>query len=159
MDTYWFSKKTFEQLKIKYEALQLSKKTQYNLLNQAIQMDHSSDDLAEEFFKYKEIQKMMQQIEEIIQQSKIIEDSPAYQKRLPNEVHVGTIVTLQFNEEELYNYTIVGYGEGNLQKNHLAYTTELVQAILKRKINECFIFVQNGFEHRVKILDIKPQLN
>lgn len=159
MDTYWFSKKTFEQLKIKYEALQLSKKTQYNLLNQAIQMDHSSDDLAEEFFKYKEIQKMMQQIEEIIQQSKIIEDSPAYQKRLPNEVHVGTIVTLQFNEEELYNYTIVGYGEGNLQKNHLAYTTELAQAILKRKINECFIFVQNGFEHRVKILDIKPQLN
>lgn len=159
MDTYWFSKKTFEQLQVKYEALQLSKKTQYDLLNQAIQMDHSSDDLTEEFLKYKEIQKTLQQLDEVIQHSKIIEDSPTYQKRLPNEVHVGTIVTLQFNEEELYEYTIVGYGEGDLQKNHLSYTTNLAQAILKRKINECFIFVQNGFEHRVKILDVKPQLN
>lgn len=136
------------------------KKTQYDLLNQAIQMDHSSDDLTEEFLKYKEIQKTLQQLDEVIQHSKIIEDSPTYQKRPPNEVHVGTIVTLQFNEEELYEYTIVGYGEGDLQKNHLSYTTNLAQAILeKRKINECFIFVQNGFEHRVKILDVKPQLN
>lgn len=159
MDTYWFSKKTFEQLQVKYETLQCSKKEQYDLLNQAIQMDHSSDNLTEEFLKYKEIQKTLQQIEEVIQRAKIIEDSPAYQKRLPNEVHVGTIVTLQFNEEELYQYTIVGYGEGDLQKNHLSYTTDLAQAILKRKINERFIFVQNGFEHRVKILDIRPQLN
>ncbi|MEK4136549.1 GreA/GreB family elongation factor [Kurthia sp. FSL E2-0154] len=159
MDTYWFSKKTFEQLQVKYETLQFSKKEQYDLLNQVIQMDHSSDNLTEEFLKYKEIQKTLQQLDEVIQHSKIIEDSPTYQKRLPNEVHVGTIVTLQFNEEELYEYTIVGYGEGDLQKNHLSYTTNLAQAILKRKINECFFFVQNGFEHRVKILDVKPQLN
>lgn len=102
MDTYWFSKKTFEQLQVKYEALKLSKKTQYDLLNQAIQMDHSSNNLTEEFLKYKEIQKTLQQIEEVIQRAKIIEDSPAYQKRLPNEVHVGTVVTLQLTKK---NYT------------------------------------------------------
>ncbi|MCA9725898.1 MAG: hypothetical protein KC452_11415, partial [Kurthia sp.] len=72
MDTYWFSKKTFEQLQVKYETLQFSKKEQYDLLNQAIQMDHSSDNLTEEFLKYKEIQKTLQQIEEVIQRAKTI---------------------------------------------------------------------------------------
>lgn len=159
MDTYWFSKKTYDQLQAKYEALQISKADQYHILNEAIQMDHSPDDLNDDYMTYKEIQRLIQQVEDVITRAKIIEDSPVYQKRLPNEVHVGTIVTLQYNGEEIYRYTIVGYGEGDIDKNHLSYTTELAQEILGRKLNETFLFLQGGFEHTIQIIDIEPHLN
>lgn len=156
MDTatvYWFSKEGFEKLNTCYAKLTKRKHTLYSEISECLQMDHHDQQLKVHVEAHGELKRMIEQIDAMKPFIRIIETTSL--AKLPLTVQINTVVTLQYDNNEIHTYLLTPYGETNLSKNQISYTTALGSHLLSKYLGEEFDFTHNHFTQTIKILNIQ----
>jgi len=96
-------------------------------------------------FKNKLIEKY-----KVIREGRII----TYPKTV-DSVCLGSKVTIEKNNGQ-FAYSIMGYGEADLDNNQIIYDSPLAQAIIGAKTGQLVDFRINGNSSKIKILKVEP---
>lgn len=135
--TYLFSKESYAHFQIKYTTLMKRIDNLYKEITLTIQMDHQSDDLSKLYEHYKELKALAKQLEEIAQSIEIIPDKQMLHT-LPHQIKIGATIAMQFKDGSISNYTIVPYGETNIDNQLISYTHPLAQKLLGKYEGDLF---------------------
>lgn len=142
------------KLQQRFQEATQQKKQLYVEINQRLQMDHHDDELKNLIQKHSELKTIITQIEAMKPHIKLVESTTS-QEKAPREVQIGTTITIQYNQQEIHTYLLTAYGETDLAKNHISYTTELGSQLLHKKIGETFTFTHKNLTQQLCILDIQ----
>lgn len=82
-----------------------------------------------------------------------LNESTIYQKKNDGTVEIGSIVTLEI-DNELETYEIVGLDESNIMENKISYMTPLAHSILGKRKNTTTKVDNNINSYNVKIIEI-----
>ncbi len=72
-----------------------------------------------------------------------------------DSVVIGTEVSLRI-DNKLQSYSIVSYGDVDLDKDRILYESPLAQMLLNRKTGDKFCAEVAGRKSRIEIISIKP---
>lgn len=155
---YLFSKESYSQFQQRYTTLMERINNLYKEINRTIQMDHQSDELLKLYEHYKELKALAKQLEEIAQSIEIIPDTQLAPTR-PLQIEIGATITMQFNDGHIVKYTIVPYGETNMEHQLISYTHPLAQKLIGKYEgdvfeydNDCIHIIQVSFSKNMNNL-------
>jgi len=148
---------TEEGLEIIKEELKVLKLEKRPEIIDAIKEARELGDLAEntDYHSAREEQAFLEsKIQEL---EKIVENAVIIKNGNTNEVGLGAIVILQYDNDinDVEEYKIVGSKEADPSKNKISNESPLAQAIMKRKKGEVVIVESPNGSYEVKIIDIK----
>lgn len=152
LSTYWFTTSGFEKFRAEEQRLITHHQELFQELKEIIQMDQHGVDIQPLMTQVDHLSSMIKQLNYMKPQIKIINKN---KKRYSPIIEIGSRVKVQYNKEEIVKYNIVGYGETNLNKHCISYTTELAQALIGRSLDEEFEFTHHGLTELITILGIR----
>ena len=98
------------------------------------------------------IESRIKELEKILENATII----SADKITGNEVSIGTVVTLEFIEDdETEVYTLVGTKEADVFNNKISTKSPIAMAIMGKKVGEVATVKCDAGDYDVKVVDIK----
>lgn len=151
---YWFSVDGLVKFQHRYNDLLIKKKQLFNEISLKIQMDQHTEELTNMVKEYSELNTVIEQIEQMKPSIELVNVSFLHNEN-PSTVEIGTKVTIQYNGQEIVTYTITPYGETDLTKHHISYTSELGAQLMKKKVGDQFNFEHHQLVEHIQVLDIQ----
>lgn len=74
----------------------------------------------------------------------------------PDEVRIGTRVSILLDDEEQKKYAITAYGEGDPEKGKITYLSPLACSMLGKQVGDYYTCQLGGKTRTIEILDIEP---
>jgi len=149
LSTYWFTTNGFEKFEAEQQRLIAHHQEMFRELKEIIQMDQHGVNIQPLLNEVEHLSAMIKQLNFMKPQIKIIKKKPS-----SPIIEIGSRVKVQYNHEEVVKYTITGYGETDLNKHRISYTTPLAQALIGRPIDDEFEFTHHGLTELITILGI-----
>lgn len=157
---YWVSRQGLEKLEEQYkEILQEEIETQKKI-GESVRMDNdlreNPDYMQLQTKAISELKYKLSKTKEVLNNCKVIEESADYKNFDDNIVSIGSKVTIEFDgDDDFDDFTILGYGESDLDKNVISYLSPLGQALLGRRRDDDFTFENNSFIQNIRIIKIE----
>lgn len=97
----------------------------------------------------------IKEIEEILNHTKIIDSKSKKTKTVNDTVMIGSSVKFKdYQDDEIYTYTIVGSIESNPSENKISNECQLAKSIMGKKVNDVVTIKGIDEPYKVKILEI-----
>lgn len=97
----------------------------------------------------------IKEIEEILNHTKIIDSKSKKTKTVNDIVMIGSSVKFKdYQDDEIYTYTIVGSIESNPSENKISNECQLAKSIMGKKVNDVVTIKGIDEPYKVKILEI-----
>jgi len=156
---YWISKKGLANLEKQYQEILNEERETQKKIGESVKMDNdlreNPDYMQLQTKAVSELKYKKNKVKEVMNNHKIIEDAPSYKNFIDDYVSVGSKVKVQFEDNEVDVFTILGYGESNLEKNIISYLSPLGQALLDQKTGQELAFSPQGIDQKILILSIE----
>jgi len=155
---YWISKKGLKNLENQYEAILKEEIETQRKIGESVKMDNdlreNPDYMQLQTKAMTELKYKLNKTREVMNSCRVIEESSHYQNFDEGIVSIGSKVTIEFDDEDFEDFTILGYGESDLDENIISYLSPLGQALLNRRQGESFIFENDSFTQKIRIIKI-----
>lgn len=100
----------------------------------------------------------LREVDEVIKNCGIIEDTEEYKNFDFKIVQVGARVALRLENGETVVYTILGYNESDMEKNIISYLAPFAKILLEKSLNDEIILDFNHGVKKAKIISIEKGL-
>lgn len=159
-EQYIISKQGLEMLKAELEeVLQEEKETQL-LIGESVKMDNdlreNPDYMQLQTKAMFELKYRLEKIRNVLARVTLLEEQNSYKNFTGKTVIVGSVVTLYYEEwQEKEKFTILGYGESNIDADIISYLSPLGQALIGKEVGDKIVFKTEEFVQNIKICSVE----